>query len=103
MRNINIKEWIKKVERHLNTIKNYKTTDRLSTVSGITQCVSCIGGSVNGWISWLSDPRIMNSFNEDELIELFNEFKRLSIKMLELDIEWTKKKLNKKKEIEYIK
>ena len=76
-------------------ITNKKPKDRLECTEAIYKCNIAIGASIEGWSQWLQNPGIMGKFTEDELNEIHNEFKKLSLLFLSYDIKWTKKLTNK--------
>jgi len=88
---MNVKKWIRKVEEQIKYLEELEPTDRLSFMSGIAFCTNAIVGSVSGWEAWLSSPTLMENFREEELREIFNEFRRVTIGFLKYDIEWSKK------------
>jgi len=92
---LNIKEWIKKVEKEIIDISSNKPNDRLDYNDSIYKCNIAIGASLNGWSEWLENPSIMNKFTQDELSEIHEEFKKIALLFLSYDIKWTKK-LSKK-------
>jgi len=100
MRTLN--NWIKQVEEYLEEIKALNPTDRLSLISSIIKCANAIGGSIQGWYAWLADARIMETFKEEELRDLFKVFQELAQRILETDIEWSKKKVKKPKYYNYV-
>jgi len=88
---MNVKKWIRKVEEQIKYLEGLEPTDRLSFMSGIAYCTNAIVGSVSGWEAWLSSPTLMENFREDELRDIFNEFRRVTIGFLKYDIEWSKR------------
>lgn len=85
------KKWIVELERDIKEIKDLEPIDRLGSTASIMKCASSISRSVNGWLNWAKDPRIMKIFTEDQLNDMVNFFKEFSIQMLNFDIEWTRK------------
>lgn len=82
-------KWINKVKKEIQQLKELKPADRLSLVASITRCSGSISDSLYGWYSWLSNPLLMKYFTEEELKEIFEWFRELSIKFLEFDLKWT--------------
>jgi len=89
-------EWIEKLEKYIKEIKETKPKDRLEFFSTIYQMIIRIGSSLSGWLQWLIDPTILDRFSEEEVEDLFQEFRSLAIKFLELDKKWTKKKVKER-------
>jgi hypothetical protein len=63
----------------------------LGYVNGCIQCVAAIGQSSQGWIQWLSNPTMMNEFEEDDLRGFFGRFREFALDYIAFDIEATKK------------
>ena len=87
---MNIKKWIKKVEKEIDTLRKAKPKDRLDYTESINKCNTSITASCIGWDEWLKHPGIMNSFTEDELDEMHKEFQYIAVRFLDFDIKWTK-------------
>jgi len=68
-----------------------KEKDRLALCGAITDCNMVLARSVNGWISWLSDPRTMKLFSEKELKEVEREFNAVAQQFVKVDIKFTDK------------
>jgi len=85
-----IEEWIKRTEEIKKFIEKLKPKDRLEIVSAINDCNAAINASTLGWQSWVQAPKVMNSFDEKELLEIFEYFRKKSLDFLEQDMRWTK-------------
>jgi hypothetical protein len=48
--------------------------------------------SVRGWDSWLRNPSFIDTFTEEELKDIFKQFKDVCLRFLEEDVKWTGKK-----------
>lgn len=84
-------EWISKVEEEILAISNLEAKDRLETLDYVYRCLSAIDASLEGWSEWIGNPSIMNTFNEDDLNEMLDDFKKITALLLRHDIKWTKK------------
>jgi len=95
-----VDKWIKELEKEIEKINNWKTKDRLSMVALLTFMNASIASSVTGWNSWLTNATVMEKFTERELNSLVEDFKKIAIAFIELDLKYTKKlkKKGKKKE-----
>jgi len=85
-----IEEWLGKVREEINRIKKSRSRDRLEYLTNILKCNRAIVSSCQGWKYWLDNPTIMNSFSEDDLKRIFEEFKVIAVMFLENDVRWTK-------------
>jgi len=90
-----VREWIKKVDRVRNSIKKEKPKDRLGYVKAIEMCVLALNGSCQGWASWISEPKVMERFSEEELKKMFDVVRKVTLVLLEHDVYWTKNLLSK--------
>jgi len=84
-----IKKWIDKINREIDYLNKLEPKDRLNYISAIVHCANAIIGSVSGWEAWLTNPTLMENFKLEELKEIFNEFKKVTIGFLEYDIKWS--------------
>jgi hypothetical protein len=84
--------WTDERTKVLADIRKLEPTDRLSLYSGLIKVNSALFESVRGWDSWLRNPTFMETFSQDELGEIFKNFKDVATKFLEEDIRWTGKK-----------
>jgi len=48
--------------------------------------------SVRGWDSWLRNPAFIDTFNEEELKDIYKQFRDVCVRFLEEDVKWTAKK-----------
>jgi len=96
-------DWIKEVEKEKEKIKKWKTEDRLSYLAKLTFMNGTVASSVAGWQQWLSNAITMQNFSEEELKKLVDEFEKIALAFLDLDIKYTKflkNRLEKKKKKE---
>ena len=84
--------WTDERTKVLADIRKLEPTDRLSLYSDLVKLNSALFESVRGWVSWLRNPTFMETFSQDELGEIFKNFKDVATKFLEEDIRWTGKK-----------
>lgn len=84
--------WTDERTKVLADVKKLEPSDRLSLYSGLVKLNSALFESVRGWDSWLRNPTFMETFSQDELAEIFKNFKDVAAKFLEEDIRWTGKK-----------
>ena len=84
--------WTDERTKALADIRKVEPTDRLSLYSGLIKLNTALFESVRGWESWLRNPTFMETFSQDELGEIFKNFKDVATKFLEEDIRWTGKK-----------
>jgi len=85
-------KWVNQINKRLEEIAKDSPKDRLAKFSLLYKYIIFIGESLSGWLSWLMDPVILDCFTGEETEQLFQEFKQLTIKMLELDKNWTSRK-----------
>jgi len=85
-------KWVNIINKRLEEIAKDSPKDRLANFSLLYKYIIFIGESLSGWLSWLMNPEILDCFTEEETEQLFEEFKQLTIKMLELDKTWTSRK-----------
>lgn len=84
--------WAQERTKSLDDIKKMTPADRLGFYAGILKMNRVLYESVKGWSKWLMTPEFMETFNKEELEEIFENFKGFTEKFLELDIKWTEKK-----------
>ena len=84
--------WTDERAKVLADLKKLEPTDRLSLYSGLIKLNSALFESVRGWDSWLRNPTFMDTFSQEELNDIFMNFKEVAAKFLEEDIKWTGKK-----------
>ena len=89
--------WLKDTKALLEKIKKIHISDRLANTSSILQCNDAMGRTLNGWLQWLSNPSIMEHFEEKELKDLLKEFKEVAILFLELDVKYSTSILDRHK------
>lgn len=84
-------DWIQNRIKTADLIKKADPKDRLGFVDGCIQCLAAIGQSNQGWLQWLSNPTMMNEFDEDALKGFFEKFREFALRYIEFDIDATKK------------
>lgn len=47
--------------------------------------------SCQGWAQWIYNPVVINRFDEEELSEFYEKFKKFTMEFLEFDLNATKK------------
>ena len=84
--------WSEERAKALEEIKKLAPADRLGLYAGLIKMNSSLFESVRGWDSWLRNPTFIDTFNEQELKEIYSEFKDVCVRFLEEDVKWTGKK-----------
>jgi hypothetical protein len=84
-------DWVKNRKKTAAKIKKVAPKDRLGYVDGCIQCIAAIGQSNQGWLQWLSNPTLMNEFEENDLKDFFSKFREFSLSYIEFDIDSTQK------------
>lgn len=81
--------WTDERTKVLADLKKLEPTDRLSVYSGLIKFNSALYESVRGWDSWLRNPTFMETFSLDELKQMYDEFREVTLRFLEGDVKWT--------------
>ena len=81
--------WTDERTKVLAELKKLEPTDRLSLYSSLIKLNSALFESVRGWDSWLRNPPFMDTFSQEELKDIFTNFKDVTTSFLEEDIKWT--------------
>jgi len=84
--------WAEERNKALDDIKKLEPADRLGLYASLIRMNSALFESVRGWDSWLRNPTFIDTFTEDELKEIYKEFRQICLKFLEEDVKWTGKK-----------
>jgi hypothetical protein len=84
--------WTEERNKALDEIKKLEPADRLALYASLIRMNSALFESVRGWDSWLRNPSFIDTFNQDELKEIFKQFKDVCVRFLEEDVRWTAKK-----------
>lgn len=87
-----ILSWTEEQAKALEEIKKLDPADRLGLYASLIRMNSALFESVRGWDSWLRNPSFIETFSEDELKDIFKQFKDISVRFLEEDVKWTGKK-----------
>lgn len=86
---LNIKNWVKRVNKEIRNISEHKTEDRLDAVEAIYKCHLLMHNSLTVWKVWLENPGITSTFTVEELNEIHDKFRELAVMFLKNDIKWT--------------
>lgn len=84
--------WSDERTKALDDIKKLDPADRLGLYASLIRMNSVLFESVRGWDSWLRNPSFIETFTEDELKEIYKQFKDVCVRFLEEDVKWTGKK-----------
>ncbi len=84
--------WSEERTRALEDIKKLDPADRLGLYASLIKLNSVLFESVRGWDSWLRNPAFIETFAEDELKDIYKQFKDVCVRFLEEDVRWTEKK-----------
>ena len=84
--------WTDERVKALDEIKKLEPDDRLGLYASLIRMNSALFESVRGWDAWLRNPSFINTFTQEELKEIFKQFKDVCIQFLEEDVRWTGKK-----------
>ena len=85
-------EWVKSTRSKIDEIRRLSPKDRLQYAAACAQCASSIYNSIGGWMSWLTNPVLLNDFDEATLNEFFGFFKKFTVEFLEFDVNATQKR-----------
>ena len=92
MREQRVLSWTEERTKMLADLRKLEPTDRLSLYSSLIRLNSALFESVRGWDSWLRNPPFMATFSEEELNDIFGNFRDVAVRFLEEDIKWTGRK-----------
>jgi hypothetical protein len=84
--------WTEERAKSLEDIKKLEPADRLGLYASLIRMNSALFESVRGWDSWLRNPAFIDTFSEEELKEIYKQFKDVCVRFLEEDVKWTGKK-----------
>jgi hypothetical protein len=84
-------DWVGNRTKAADALKKVEPKDRLGYVDACIQCLAAIGQSNQGWLQWLSNPTMMNEFDETVLKGFFEDFREFALKYIEFDINATQK------------
>jgi hypothetical protein len=84
--------WAEERGKALEEVRKLNPNDRLGLYASLIKMNSTLFESVRGWDSWLRNPAFIETFAEDELREIYAQFKEVTIRFLEEDVKWTGKK-----------
>ena len=81
--------WTEERSKALDEIKSLDPKDRLGLYAALIRMNSALFESVRGWDSWLRNPSFIETFTEEELKDIYAQFKSVCVKFLEEDVRWT--------------
>ena len=84
--------WTEERVKALEDIKKLEPSDRLGLYASLIRMNSALFESIRGWDSWLRNPSFIDTFSEEELKQIYKEFKDVCVRFLEEDVKWTGKK-----------
>jgi hypothetical protein len=84
--------WTEERNKALDEIKKLDPADRLGLYACLIRMNSALFESVRGWDSWLRNPSFIDTFTQEELKDIFKQFKDVCVRFLEEDVKWTGKK-----------
>jgi hypothetical protein len=84
--------WTEERGKALEEVKKLDPSDRLGLYASLIRMNSALFESVRGWDSWLRNPSFIETFTEEELKEIYKQFKDVCVRFLEEDVKWTGKK-----------
>ncbi len=84
--------WTEERGKLLEDIKKLDPADRLGLYASLIRMNSALFDSVRGWDGWLRNPAFIDTFSEEELKDIFKQFKDVCVRFLEEDVRWTGKK-----------
>ena len=84
-------DWVKIKTRQLKKIKALGPKDRLDMVEAIALMDQYILSSCQGWAQWIYNPMVISQFNEKELKDFYEKFKKFTMEFIEFDLKATKK------------
>lgn len=83
------KDWKTDIKREIKKLEEWKYTDRLSMAASLIYANGSLASTVSGWNVWLTNPLIIERFNEGHMKALVEKFNTLAIAFLYLDLEYT--------------
>lgn len=89
---MHILSWTEDRGKALEDIKKLEPNDRLGLYASLIRMNSALFESVRGWDSWLRNPAFIDTFSEEELKDIYKEFRDVCVRFLEEDVKWTGKK-----------
>lgn len=84
--------WTEERSKAVEDIKKLEPADRLGLYASLIRMNSALFESVRGWDSWLRNPSFIDTFTEEELKDIFKQFREVCLRFLEEDVKWTGKK-----------
>ena len=84
--------WAEERTKALDEIRKLEPKDRLGLYASLIRMNSALFESIRGWDTWLRNPTFIDTFTEEELKDIYKQFKDICVKFLEEDVKWTGKK-----------
>ncbi len=84
-------DWVAIKTKQLKKVKSLNPKDRLDMVEAMALMEQYVLSSCQGWTQWIYDPITINRFNEGELKEFYEQFKKFAFEFIEFDLKATKK------------
>lgn len=84
--------WTEERSKAIEEIKKLDPADRLGLYASLIRMNSALFESVRGWDGWLRNPSFIDTFSQEELKDIFKQFKDVCLRFLEEDVKWTGKK-----------
>lgn len=84
--------WTEDRAKALEDIRKLEPSDRLGLYASLIRMNSVLFESVRGWDSWLRNPSFIETFSEEELKDIYKQFKDVCVRFLEEDVKWTGRK-----------
>ncbi len=84
-------DWTAIKKKQIDKIKELEPKDRLDIVEAMARMDQYISSSCQGWAQWIFNPTVINKFNEEELKDFYNRFRKITLDFLEFDAEATLK------------
>ncbi|MFQ5997837.1 MAG: DUF2153 family protein [Candidatus Bathyarchaeia archaeon] len=82
-------QWVKSLTEKLEEIRKLDPKDRLSAAAACTQCVTAIHNTIAAWMQRLTNPALLNDFEEKALKEFFDFYRRFTTEFLAFDVDAT--------------
>ncbi len=77
--------------KQLEKVKSLRPRDRLDRVGAMALMDQYILDSCQGWAQCIINPTLINRFNEEELKEIYEQFKEIALEFLEFEMNTLKK------------
>ncbi|MEM2902698.1 MAG: DUF2153 family protein [Candidatus Bathyarchaeia archaeon] len=84
-------DWATMKKRQIEKVRGLQPKDRLDMVEAIALMNQYISSSCQGWAQWIYNPMVINRFNEKELKDFYDRFRKITLEFLEFDVEATER------------